>query len=64
MAALILVVGALLAAGIVLAGAPWLTERWKLHPIVAARVALTAGIVALCAAGGAAWTFWAIPVAG
>lgn len=60
MAALILVVGALLAAGVVLAGAPWLTERWKLHPITAARIALTLGIATVCAAGGAAWTYGAM----
>ncbi len=56
MAALIIVVGGLLAAGIVLAGAPWLTDRWKLHPITAARIALAMGLAALCAAGGVAWT--------
>lgn len=55
MAALILAVGALLAAGIVLAGAPWLSARCHLHPITAARIALALGLATLGMAGGAAW---------
>jgi hypothetical protein len=43
-AALILAVGLMLAAGVVLAGAPLLSERLGVHPIASARVALGCGL--------------------